>query len=132
MKIKNQLSEKEELLMELLWSYNEPLTSVELLQHLAPKGWNENSIYRSINSLLNKKLLNVCGMEKYKSQYARKFEPTLTKEEYLAKHLYDRGVKKNSVAKVVLALVKEDGVNTDELISQLESIIEELLKEKGK
>lgn len=127
MKKKNQLSEKEELVMELLWMKNEPLTSVEIFQHFETQGWNEMSVYRAVNSLLEKNLLCVCGKELYRSQYARKFEPVLTKEEYIV-HVLCR-IKKSNIAKIVMALVKEDekeGNGNDKLVAKLEAIIKEI------
>ena len=137
MKKRGILSVKEEQLLELLWRYNKPLTSIEILElpEVVENGWNETSVFRMINSLLNGEYIHVCGLKQNKTQYARKFETVLTKEEYAAKILFDRGMKKNSLAKIALALVKYDNENesqeeSDELIDQLESIISELRKEK--
>ena len=135
MKKRGFISEKEEQLLELLWRYNTPLTSIEMLElpEVIDNGWNETSVFRMINSLLSRNYIRICGFKQNKTQYARKFETALTKEEYAAKILFDRGMKKNSLAKIALALVKyenEDEEESDELIDQLESIINELRKEK--
>ncbi len=137
MKKRGILSVKDEQLLELLWRYNKPLTSIEILElpEVVENGWNETSVFRMINSLLAGEYIRVCGLKQNKTQYARKFEAALTKEEYAAKILFDRGMKKNSLAKIALALVKYDNENedeeeSDELIDQLESIINELRKEK--
>ncbi len=128
------LSTKEEELMELLWESDKPLTSVEIMKIPNMSEWNETNLYRTLNSLLGKKLIQVCGMEQYKTQYARQFEPALTREEYAVRFLTDRGLKKSSIAKIAMALVKapegDEEEETDELIEQLESIIEELRKDK--
>lgn len=133
MRIYNSLSEKEELLLQYIWSQDKPLTSVEMFHYFETNGWNENNVFRTINSLLEKKLLNICGMELYTKQYARTFLPTLSQEEYIIRYLSERGLKRKSIAKIVLALAKEDEkkeINNDELISQLETIVKELRTEK--
>ncbi len=137
MKKRGFISEKEEQLLELLWRYNKPLTSIEMLElpEIVDNGWNETSVFRMIKSLLDRDYIRICGFKQNKTQYARQFETALTKEEYAAKILFDRGMKKNSLAKIALALVKYDNENedeeeSDELIDQLESIINELRKEK--
>lgn len=133
---KKKLSEREEMLMELLWESRKPLTSVELLRLPEMEEWNEAYMYRALKSLLDKQLIRVCGVEQCRTQYARQFEPALTKEEYAVKLLTDRGMKKSSIAKIAMALVEDAGGDeegeTDELIGELELIIEKLRKDKGK
>ena len=134
MKNRNRLSEREELLMELMWKSPRPLTSVELLRRPEMEGWNEVYMYRALKSLSDKGLIRVCGVKQHKTQYARQFEPVFTKEEYAVKLLTDRGMKRSSIAKIAMALVEdiddEKEEETDELIGELESIIEKLRKDK--
>lgn len=103
------LKEKEELLMELLWEAGQPLTSVEMAQIIPQKSWSGRSdanIHRVINSLLQKGMLQVCGYTQYKTQYARRFEPTITREEYIVKMYTEKGLKRSSLAEIALALIK--------------------------
>lgn len=133
MKNRNLLSEREEKLMELIWESEIPLTSVEMLELPDINTWNETNLFRTINALLDKKLIRVCGVEQYKTQYARKFEPALTREEYAIRFFKDKGIKRSSIAKIAMALVKdgeEEEGETEKLIEQLESIIADLRKEK--
>lgn len=62
------------------------------------------------------------------SNTLEKFEATLSKEDYAIKLLTDRGMKKSSIAKVVMALVKiepvEDKEEMNELIEQLQTYLQ--------
>lgn len=130
MKSNKQLYEKEEMIMELLWQEKEPLTSGEMFRHFEAKGWNEHNVYRAINSLLDKDLIRVCGQQLCRSLYARKFEPTITKEEYVV-HVLCR-IKQSAIAQIVTALVKadeKDGKDNAELIAKLQTIINEIPEE---
>lgn len=133
---KSQLTDREELLMELLWRSEKALTSVELLKIEELSGWNETYFHRTIKSLSGKGLIRVCGVERYNTQYARQFEPTLTREEYAIKILKERGINSSSIGRLAMALVKDveddrQGEEKDKLIEELEEIIENLRKDKG-
>jgi len=130
------MNSKEESIMNIVWDYNKPITSVELLKLIGNEIGGTTAVYRVINSLLEKKILQVCGTARYKTQYARQFEAVISREEYMAhmvlgnyKHKNNKNNKNNkNIAKVAMALVEEavaDEVD-DELIQQLEDIIAEL------
>jgi len=133
---KIKLTEREELLMDLFWRSEKPLTSVEMLKTEELSGWNETYFHRTIKSLSGKGFIRVCGMERFNTQYARQFEPTLTREEYAINLLKERGIGRSSIGRLALALVKDieedkQGEDKDKLIEELEEIIENLRKEKG-
>ena len=75
-------------------------------------------------------MITVCGSVQYGTQYARQFIPSLTKEQYAAKLVMSKGIKKNAIAAVTVAMVNEADEDGEELIQQLEEIIGEL-KSKG-
>ena len=75
-------------------------------------------------------MITVCGSVQYGTQYARQFIPSLTKEQYAAKLVMSKGIKKNAIAAVTVAMVNEADEDGEELIQQLEEITEEL-KSKG-
>ena len=108
----------------------EPLTSVEILELSADRSWNGNYVHMMLRSLLKKDMVKVCGTVQYGTQYARQFVPAVTKEQYAAKLVMSKGIGKNSIAEVTVAMVNEtDDTDGEGLIQQLEEIIEEL---KGK
>lgn len=125
------LTGSEEELMELFWSRKDALTSVEILKIDTSHSWSDSYLHIMLRSLLKKGMIKVCGTVQYGTQYARQFVPIITREEYAAKIVMSKGLDKNSVAKVAVAMVKEaDGEGGEDLIQQLEQIIEEL-KEGG-
>lgn len=124
------LTNSEEDLMEIFWERKEPLTSVEISEISADRSWNGNYVHMMLRSLLKKGMITVCGSVQYGTQYARQFIPSLTKEQYAAKLVMSKGIKKNAIAAVTVAMVNETDEDGEELIQQLEEIIEEL-KSKG-
>ena len=81
----NLLSQAEQQVMDVFWSVDTPLTSVELSKHSTEKGWKSSYIYILIRSLLKKQMIEPCGTLQYGTQYARQFKPIVSKEEYAAR-----------------------------------------------
>lgn len=127
LKKEKHLTTSEEDLMELFWEKNEPLTSVDLLNLSEGRSWNGNYVHIMLRSLLKKGMLRVCGTVQCGTQYARQFVPAVTKEQYAAKLVVSKGIGKNSIAAVTVAMVHEMEEGDGEgLVKQLEEIIEEL------
>ncbi len=121
------LTKREAELMELFWSKSKPLTSVEILEFPEERSWKDNYLQIMLRSLLKKGVLRVCGTVQYGTQYARQFEPVLSKEEYVARTMLDKGLEDMSLVKVMVAMVQDEGkANKEVLIEQLEEIIKEL------
>jgi len=134
MKDAYQLSEREQRVMDLLWE-EEALTSVDILERLSDIMPNATYVHRTINSLLDAGFIKVCGSVRYRTQYARKFMPCLTREEYVARYLIKHGIRRKSFGKVAAVLLEETQEDsnqyTDELIAQLEEIIGKLKAQEG-
>lgn len=114
--------------MELFWEKKEPLTSVDISEFSADRSWNGNYIHMMLRSLLKKGMIEVCG-----TQYARQFVPIVTKEQYAAKLVMSKGIEKNSIAAVTVAMVNEVNKADEEgLVKQLEEIIQELKNKETK
>lgn len=130
MKEAYQLSKREQCVMDLLWEKEEALTSVDIFEQLGDIMQNQTYVHRTINQLLAANFIQECGSVRYNTQYARKFAPCMTREEYAAKYLVKHGIQRKSLGKVAAALLKEtrDDKNkhTDEMIAQLQEIIDEL------
>lgn len=121
------LTNCEEELMEMLWESDKPLTSVEMLELSDGYSWKDNYLHIMLRALLKKEAIRVCGTVQYGTQYARQFEPAMTKAEYAAKLLTGKGLIDDSIVKVTAALAKETKVkDTDKLIKDLEDFIEDL------
>lgn len=130
MKKKFSLTPSEERIMELLWSENRPLTSVELTEHSEEESWKSSYVYILIRSLLKKGLIEVCGTVQYASQYARQFRPLLTKEQYAARLALSLDFDSASISKVAVAMAQEASEDSEQFIQQLENMIERLRKER--
>jgi predicted transcriptional regulator len=127
------LNEKETIVMNLVWSSLEPMTSVELLRHPSIREWNEASLYRTLKSLLKKGFLEVCGMAQYKTQYAREFKAILTLEEYLVRFVRNQDRKRGVLSHFALALAKDETQEgLEDMINELEQVIGELQVEQQK
>lgn len=124
-----KFTKREEELMELLWSVEEPMTSVEMIACDCERTWKDNYLKVMIRSLQDKDAIRVCGMKQYKTQYARLFEPNITREDYIAKFAVASGIKGSAVANVAVAMAKETD-SDEEVIARLEEIIEQLKEKK--
>ena len=127
------LTNSEEDLMEIFWEKKEPLTSVDISDISADRSWNGNYIHMMLRSLLKKGMIEVCGTVQCGTQYARQFVPAVTKEQYAAKLVMSKGIEKNSIAAVTVAMVNEANEADEEgLVRQLEEIIEEVKSKETK
>lgn len=127
------LTNSEEDLMELFWEKKQPLTSVDISEFSADRSWNGNYIHMMLRSLQKKGMIEVCGTVQCGTQYARQFIPIVTKEQYAAKLVMSKGIEKNSIAAVTVAMVNEVNKADEEgLVKQLEEIIQELKNKETK
>lgn len=121
------MTKSEEQMMDIFWSSETPLTSVDIVNMKVKDSWCNGLVHNIIRSLLKKGLLEECGMEHYGTQYARKLRPAYERETYAAKFLISKMKGKVSVSKVVAALARED--NSEEIIEELENIIRDMRRQ---
>lgn len=131
MKNSKLMTQREEDLMEFLWTQENPLTVTEMEGILGKEKWNKVTIFRIVNKLTSKGYLKIDRMERNNTQYARKFMPTITKEEYAAVLLSERGIKSNSLGKIALAMLgtgrkKTSRDEEEKLVKELEDMITEI------
>ena len=128
--MKNEIiNEREKALLQIFWNEGRDMTSVELLDILDPDVWNKLSLLRTIKGLNDKNFIEVTGMVQYKTQYARKFKPTLTKEAFTAKMLLHNGIDLNSLGKVAAAMTEnsaKEKKDMKKLIADIENLLVEL------
>lgn len=81
---KGTLTPRQTELMEFLWDANEPMTANKMAEKLAPAGWNNVTLFKTVQALSTDGFLEVTGLEKTVKTYARKLAPTMTKAQYYA------------------------------------------------
>lgn len=127
---KNELNDREEALLNFLWKANIPLTLNEMIEQLGEDGWNQVTLYKTVQSLSKKGFLEVVGMEKSVKTYARKLFPTKTKGEYYSELLVENQVGMDCIVDVTSALIGASNLSPEKrdekIISTLEGIIAEL------
>ena len=92
------LTKSEEEIMNLLWEVGEPLASSEIVSKSVNRTWRKSYINLLINSLLNKQMIEVVGVKLMTKNYARTFQPTMSKYAYSVKQIFSQR-KKNSQPK---------------------------------
>ena len=121
MKNKDYLTVRQEELMNFLWKVNEPLTA---------NGWNNVTLFKTVQSLTTDGYLEVVGLEKTVKTYARKLAPSMSKDDYYASVLIKRGIDSSSIANITAALIgakdKQAKEKNAEVIAKLEEIIDTL------
>lgn len=127
MKKKDTLTTREEELLGYLWEWNEPLTQNEMAARLEAEGWNQVTLYKTVQSLTTAGYLEVVGLEKATKTYARKLMPTYTKEEYFSSILMKNGIGADSLANLTAAIIgvskRDEQEKKEAVIAKLEEII---------
>jgi len=126
-----ELTKGEEVLMELFWNADRPLTSMDICE--MTDEFNDSYVHRLLTALQKKDMLGVNGVVQSVKQYARTFIPTMTREEYGALLMERLGINnEKAFAKVAVAMVQRSAdkqkEGNKELVKQLENIVEQLKK----
>lgn len=131
MKTKHIMSKREEVVMEHLWRNGKPMMITELEEIMVEDGLSKASIFKAVQALTKCGYINVSGVELVGRTYARQFEPAITKEEYAAVVLLDKGFSRSSLGDIAVAMTgsdrgKLDPEENEKLIKELEGIIAKL------
>ena len=114
--------------MELLWGIDEPLTCLEIIDRCENKTWKDSYVHIMIRSLLDKGMIQVDGVELVCKNYARKFGPALTKDEYIVMTLMNEKVWTNDkMPPLFAAFVKREA--DVKVLDEFSAIIEERRQE---
>lgn len=117
---------REEELMNFLWEYGEPMTANDMIKHCDNHSWSDNYVRVMLRALEKKGAIELCGLEATRTQYARKFRPAISKEEFYLQYVAGAGLDTNAFAKAAVSMAaKSDAGSKDRLIQKLEKIIEE-------
>lgn len=79
---KGTLSPRQEELMLFLWDKDVSLTATQMAEAMKEKGWNNVTLFKTVQALTENNFLEVKGLEKAVKTYARKLAPSMTRAEY--------------------------------------------------
>lgn len=119
-------SQKEELIMQVLWEATNPLSATEIAERIPNRDWPASSIQSILKGLEKKNAIKVAKIDKIGKVYGRFFEPTLSANEYATmqfSHFY-RHEKKNYFS-VISSLLGNSSDDKEEIIETLETLLDE-------
>lgn len=118
-----RISEAEQVVMEALWSADQPLTANEIVDRIDPgRNWSDSTIKTMIGRLHGKGFL---AHEENKRRYL--YSPTVRRGDYAAgesRRLVDR-LFGGRAAPLVAHLAQGDGLSPED-IAELETLLKEL------
>ncbi len=128
------MSKKEKELMDLFWDAGAPLSRAEILERAEKRKctWKPNSVHILLNSLLDKKAVQVAGFYLNSRKLGRTFEPAVTREQYavMQVELAAKQARSEGIAgpnQLVAALIDDSA--SDASLDEMVQIIEAKKKE---
>lgn len=119
-----RLTKSENEIMELMWKEGHPLSRSEIIELTPDRSWKPSSIHILLNSLLEKKAIEVSGFVQTTKNYARTFSPSVSSDSYAVMQIRNSmAFSENSVPHLLEALVED--VAAPEILDQLEKIVED-------
>lgn len=103
------MTKSERQLMEVLWNSEEGLTCAQINEYSKDKKWKDSYIHIMVKSLLKQGLIEVTGFELVSKSYARKFSPTMTRDESIVRALVGEDVwSKDMIPPMIAAFVEKE------------------------
>ena len=130
---KVKLTDVEVQIMNVLWESGKCMTNVQISEKLKTAGISRPSVSQAMKRLLEKDAVKVGDLVLSSNVYARAFQPTFTRQEYIGMEISDlrRLSGKGSGVKGLFAAMfeaeAEDGVSIEEL-----EALEQFVQEKKK
>lgn len=128
-----ELTSNELEIMNVLWNMVRPLTRSEIIELSPDRTWKASSIHILLNSLLDKKAIEVTGFTRTGKNYGRMFAPLILQDDYLLKQLkqnYGNTFPKSSAVTKIFSVLLNDKDIDDEAIGELEQMIAERKKKR--
>lgn len=118
-----RLTKSENEIMELMWKEGHPLSRSEIIELTPDRTWKSSSIHILLNSMLDKKAIEVAGFVQSTKNYARTFTPCVSADIYAVMQIRNSPVfTEQSVPKLLSALVED--VTAISVLNQLEEIVQ--------
>lgn len=125
-----RLTRSENEIMELMWKEGHPLSRSEIIELTPERTWKPSSIHILLNSMLDKKAIEVAGFVQSTKNYARTFTPCVSADSYAVMQIRNSPVfSEQSVPKLLSALVED--VTAMSVLDQLEKIVQNRKQELG-
>ena len=102
---KGTLSPRQEELMLFLWDKDVSLTATQMAEAMKEKGWNNVTLFKTVQALTENNFLEVKGLEKAVKTYARKLAPSMTRAEYYGNLLASRGITKEDLPQIIASVI---------------------------
>lgn len=119
---RKKLTDSEWEVMNLLWDTGEPLSSSEIIKLSVKRMWKDSYIHIMINSLLKKEMIRIAGFKKTTKNYARTFEPTITKEQWNLFQVKQESQEDSMMLKELLKSIIKETVD-EEILNELSDVI---------
>ncbi len=118
-----KLTKSENEIMDLMWKEDRPLSRSEIIELTPDRTWKPASIHILLNSMLEKKAIEVAGFVQSTKNYARTFVPSVTADAYAIMQVKSSPVfSQESVPSLVSSLLEE--VTDMDIIDQLEDLVD--------
>lgn len=117
-----RLTKSENEIMELMWKEGHPLSRSEIIELTPDRTWKPSSIHILLNSMLDKKAIEVAGFVQSTKNYARTFTPCVSADSYAVMQIRNSPVfTQDSVPNLVSSLIED--VTVPAILDQLETIV---------
>ncbi len=118
-----KLTKSENEIMDLMWKENRPLSRSEIIELTPDRTWKPASIHILLNSMLEKKAIEVAGFVQSTKNYARTFVPSVTADAYAIMQVKNSPIyDQESIPNLVSSLL--DDVTDTEILAQIEDLLE--------
>lgn len=118
-----KITDSEKDVLNLLWDTGSPLSSAEIVRMCVNRTWQPSYIHIMINSLLNKEMIKVAGFKQTTKNFARVFEPTMTREQWNLFQIKEGKSDSGNILKEILYSILKEKMDT-ETLDKLSDIIQ--------
>ena len=121
-----KLTKSEQEVMELLWASEEPLSSREIIAKSKDKTWKDSYIHIIINSLLEKNMIQVSGVQQTTKNYTRIFSPTISKDKWMISQISESEHSSSTIKYLFGEILQQ--IHDQESLNELSDFIEKQKK----
>lgn len=118
-----KITDSEKDVLNLLWDTGRPLSSAEIVRMCVNRTWKPSYIHIMINSLLKKEMIKVAGFKQTTKNFARIFEPTMTREQWNLFQIKEGKSNSGNILKEILYSILKEEIDI-ETLDKLSDIIQ--------